>query len=353
MKRKIAHISTSHSSDDPRIVYKECISLAKDFDVSLFCLRGLNSKKLSSFNISFYPLKRNQKLLSRIFRNQINIIWLSLKHKIDIVHLHDPELIITAIALKILGKRVVFDIHENFSRRRYKFNDAKTILKSIFQVLYVALEKAAQYFLDKLIVADKDIKDKFSSNNVSIIHNYPLENYRFEAARNKIVYIGDISSDRGFDYFDEINKIAERYSFTFEVYGRWDKPSRDYYKGYILHNDIPKVLQESILGICLLKSTDNYINAVPTKVFEYLKYGVPVICSDFLPIRNKFKEVDGIFFSDTNSRDQTLDLIESALNEIKGSSDIHEQIRKSYQKKNYNWTAEEEKLLEIYSEIKI
>ena len=51
--------------------------------------------------------------------------------------------------------------------------------------------------------------------------------------------------------------------------------TRDYYKGYLEYEELDSCLQDSLLGLCILKQNDNYINAVPTKLYEYLINGVP------------------------------------------------------------------------------
>ena len=353
MKKRIAHISTAHYSDDPRIVYKECYSLAKKYDVHLFCLKGANSNNLLLKGITFKPLKKNRKLIKRIFGNQFKVLSLCKKHDIEVAHLHDPELIISAFILKILGKKVVFDIHENFHRRNYKNKNLKLFFMSLFQKFYILLEKVAQYFLDYIVVADDDIKRNFSGSNVKIISNYPQRTNYLEATRNKIIYIGDISSNRGFEYFDRISLIAKKYDLDFNLYGRWESPSRDYYCGYLNYDDIPKVLQGSILGICLLKKTENYINAVPTKMYEYLRNGVPAICSDFDVIKRKFDDVKGVYYVNPDQFEETLDVVDKVLNELINNYENHKIIRESFNLKNYDWQKEEEKLFKVYSEILI
>ena len=137
MKKRIAHISTAHYSDDPRIVYKECYSLAKKYNVHLFCLKGANTDSLSRKGITFNPLKKNRKLIRRIFGNQFRVLSLCKKHSIEVAHLHDPELILSAFILKILGKEVIFDIHENFHRRTYKNKSLKFFFMNLFQKFYI------------------------------------------------------------------------------------------------------------------------------------------------------------------------------------------------------------------------
>ena len=353
MKKRIAHISTAHYSDDPRIVYKECYSLAKKYNVYLFCLKGANTDSLSRKGITFNPLKKNRKLIRRIFGNQFRVLSLCKKHSIEVAHLHDPELILSAFILKILGKEVIFDIHENFHRRTYKNKSLKFFFMNLFQKFYILLEKLAQYILDYIVVADDDIKRNFTGSNIEIIYNYPQRTNFLETTRNKIVYIGDISSNRGFEYFDRINLIAKKHNLDFNLYGRWQSPSRNYFCGYLNYDDIPILLQESVLGICLLKKTDNYMNAVPTKIFEYLSNGVPVICSDFDVIRRKFDEVEGMYYVDPDQFEENLDIIDKALHELRNNYATHKIIRESFNLKNYDWQSEEEKLFKVYSEILI
>ncbi len=351
MKIRIAHITTSHKSNDTRIFHKQCLSLASKYEVYLISLDALRGKDYP--NINFLPIKRNRRKFGRIFSSQIKIINLVLKNKIKLVHLHDPELIISGIIFKILGLKVIFDIHENYSRKSYNKNTLKGFSLAVLKKIYLFLESVSQYIFDALVTVNDDIKNKFTTNNVHIVRNYPkLKNFE-KRERNKVVYIGDINNERGFEYFDFINDLAQEYGLRFEIYGRWNNPTRDYYKGYLEYEELDSCLQNSLLGLCILKQNDNYINAVPTKLYEYLINGVPTICSGFAKIKEKFKGNEGLIFVDPNDIEKTKEQIENIFLKNSELYEIGNKARKHFLSLSYTWSNEEKKLNKLYSDLLI
>ena len=40
-------------------------------------------------------------------------------------------------------------------------------------------------------------------------------------------------------------------------------------------------IAQAAIGLCLLHPTPNYLNSLPIKIFEYMRFGLPVVASDF------------------------------------------------------------------------
>jgi hypothetical protein len=55
--------------------------------------------------------------------------------------------------------------------------------------------------------------------------------------------------------------------------------------GLVEHHEVPAVLASCDIGLACLQPTDTYVDAVPTKLYEYLAAGLPVVASDFPPYR--------------------------------------------------------------------
>ena len=110
---KVTHLSTVHSRYDTRIFAKMCSSLATHgHNVSLVVADNLGDEIKNGVSIIDVGAKSS----GRFFRMTTSVKKVFEKAKeldSDIYHFHDPELIPTGLKLKNLGKKVIFDIHEN------------------------------------------------------------------------------------------------------------------------------------------------------------------------------------------------------------------------------------------------
>ena len=110
---KVTHLSTVHSRYDTRIFIRMCSSLATHgHNVSLVVADNLGDEIKNGVSIIDVGAKSS----GRFFRMTTSVKKVFEKAKeldSDIYHFHDPELIPTGLKLKNLGKKVIFDIHEN------------------------------------------------------------------------------------------------------------------------------------------------------------------------------------------------------------------------------------------------
>ena len=115
-KINVCIISTVHSADDIRIYHKEIKSLKKaGYDVTLIALPPQGIGTLDSLNKSI-ELKVPKNRLFRMIVASFKVLILSLMQRACIYHFHDPELIPVCLLLKLLGKKVVYDVHEDYSK---------------------------------------------------------------------------------------------------------------------------------------------------------------------------------------------------------------------------------------------
>jgi len=104
-KIHICHLTSAHPQRDVRILIKECSSLAKHFNTSLFVVNGtkevFNNVKIDTVKHEFNSrLERFTKVVDLVLLKAIEI-------DADIYHIHDPELLRIVSKLKKLNKKVI------------------------------------------------------------------------------------------------------------------------------------------------------------------------------------------------------------------------------------------------------
>lgn len=104
------------------------------------------------------------------------------------------------------------------------------------------------------------------------------------------------------------------------------------------------------VGFALMHPHTNYFGSYPTKMFEYMALGVPVVASDF-PLYRKIVETEGcgICVDPTDSA-----AVASAVGQIVDqptlAREMGERGREAI-KCRYNWSSEEIRLLDLYASV--
>jgi glycosyltransferase involved in cell wall biosynthesis len=299
-KKKILHCSVIHSIDDSRIFYKECVSLSKyDYNISYIAKfsNNINFKKNKYLGVNLFILKSNNRII-----NNLSVLKFCLKF--DVIHFHDPELIIVGLFLKIFRKKIIYDVHENYRQTILNKQYINKNLKWILVKTIIFFESLANKYFNAIVVVTPKIGLLFSNKKTILVRNFPslLPNsilHNISNEKKVIIYIGSLSEKRG---IKEIIKATEYFKEKAELWiaGQWSDDNfrltcenlKEYknikYLGNLNHEDIPILLRKSTIGLCILHPTISYIESYPIKAFEYFQNGLPVLMSNFETWKHMF-----------------------------------------------------------------
>ena len=361
-KYNVCHLTSVHSRYDIRIFLKECRTLSNSaFKVTLIVADGKGDEILDGIKIFDVGKPVNRK--KRIFKTTKKLFKKSLEIDADIYHFHDPELIPIGLKLKKMGKKVIYDVHEDVSTqlliKPYLNKISKVILLNLIEIY----ENYAAKKFDFIITATPYIRDRFVKlNNRTIdINNFPIleefQNINFQMKKkNAICYIGGISKARG---IIELIKSLKYVDVTLYLAGEfeteklkkevmqlsgWNKVK---YYGYVNRDKIKEIFSESSVGIVNFLPEPNHTNALPNKIFEYMSASLPVVASNF-PLWKEIVEGNdcGICVDPTNPK-EIAKAIEYLITHPDETKKMGENGRKAVLEK-YNWEKESEKLLSLY-----
>lgn len=369
-KIHICHVSTVHLALDTRIFYRYCLSLKKQYKVSLI---ACHSKEESKLGIPIIPYKRYKNRIFRTLLSWLLVLPKCLKQKAKIYHLHDPELLPLALILRLFRKKVIFDIHENIAEDIFDKDWIK--LKSLWYHLYNIAEYPVLKSATIILAEDSYLKRyKGRAKNLHVIHNYCdvdfFKEYKVEAInRNKknLFYSGILLLNRGILEIAEAiyiakNKghilhfhcVAELYTQVSEALVRLpfydDIKSQFHFYGRLPLEESYTISKQCGIGLCIIHPMSNSIESYPTKLFEYMAVGLPSISSNF----KLYKEV--LEGNNCGTTVNPLDPQELAHSIIQVSQDEKEYINWSENgmktvHERYSWKTEEAKLLRIYKEL--
>lgn len=301
MKIKITHLTSVHERYDARIFHKMCCSLAKneDFIVSLVVADGKGDETKNGVLIKDVgPI-----IGGRIFRmtKTVNRVFSKAKDlDSDIYHFHDPELIPICLKLKKIGKKIVFDIHEDFGLQILGKKWIPVLFRKFLSISYQKIEVYACRRFDLLIVPQIAMNKKFEKlNKTVLIANFPNKipdkrPLRETFNRFRLLYSGRISEDRGIwnilDLAKELYKINKDYSLTLageidrnllkriQTHEAWKITT---YLGVLSRKELYEVYNQNSVGLILFNNVGQYFMAYSLKLFEYMQNGMLVIMPDF------------------------------------------------------------------------
>ena len=177
MKEKIIHLTSVHDRYDTRIFKKQCCSLASNgYDVTLVVADGKGSEIKNGVNI--VDLGSSLGRFRRIIFKTMDIYKYAKESDAEIIHIHDPELLLVGLMLKSDNAKVVFDAHEDFPKQLLSKPYLNFYLRKPVSYIASFIEKLCCSRYDFIITATPHIENKFYLINPSTlaINNYPILN---------------------------------------------------------------------------------------------------------------------------------------------------------------------------------
>jgi len=363
---KIAHLTSAHPRFDTRIFVKQCCSLAKKYETYLVVADGKGNEIKDRVNILDVGKFNGRK--NRMLNAPKAVFEKALTLDADIYHMHDPELIPIGLKLKKLGKKIIFDAHEDLPNQVMSKHYLNPISKKFIAFLVKAYEKYACTKIDGIIAATPFIRDKFLKINKSSIdiNNYPkLEEFssipKDTLKENQVCYIGGLADVRGI--IEMVKAMSLTQSTTkLTIAGNfadknleqsvmamegWNKVN---FLGYVGRDEIRNTLGSSLAGLVVLHPTRSYLDSLPVKMFEYMCAGIPVIASDFPLWREIVDDAKcGLYIDPLKPLDIAASISYIHDHPVE-AQEMGQNGRKAVLEK-YNWNIEEAKLFNFYEKI--
>jgi len=159
----IVHITSAHPAYDTRIFYKECRSLTKEGYQVTLCVPHTREELIDGVRILPVTLRKGR--LLRMLTSTFDVFRKALQLHADLYHFHDPELVPLGLLLMAMGKRVIYDIHEDVPRSILSRDYMHPMARRVISWLFERLENFAATRFSALVSATPAISRRFAPLN--------------------------------------------------------------------------------------------------------------------------------------------------------------------------------------------
>jgi glycosyltransferase involved in cell wall biosynthesis len=307
---RVAHLTSAHQTDDARIFWKECLSLVQaGYDVTLVAADQGPPRRVGPANaVEILPVTPRSSRFGRIVVTAWSVTVAAWRGNFDIYHFHDPELLPCGLMLRLAGKRVIYDAHEDLPRDILFKTWIPGTLRPAAARAAGALEWLTGRMMSGVVAATPVIARRFPGDRTALVQNFANLS-EFAASddslprRETAAYVGTITRERCAIEMVRALTHLNRYpalrlslagdmkpaSFAAELAAcpGWDRVE---YHGRQDRAGVRRLLAQARVGLALFHPLQSYIESQPVKLFEYMAAGLPVIASDFPGFRAIIEE---------------------------------------------------------------
>jgi glycosyltransferase involved in cell wall biosynthesis len=305
-KRRIVIASVLKPVNDPRMFEKMALTLAHQYEVHIF---GTEAKAdLKEESVFFHPLLSFGRIsVSRLlapFRLLRKIV--ALKPSVLIICTH--ELLWMVLLAKVLVPcRVIYDIRENYFRNILYTNAFPPLLR-VFVALYVRCKEwITALFIDRFFLAEAGYARELSfidDKNTVVIENklkkieLPRETKWSADGNIHLLFSGTLAHTTGvftaIDIARNLHAVDARTRLHIVGFSPMHSVRQEIRRAIsehtfiefanhtqpIPHIEILRAIQKADVGIIAYPPNRSTVNTIPTKLYEYLGYSLPIILID-------------------------------------------------------------------------
>jgi glycosyltransferase involved in cell wall biosynthesis len=343
--RRSAMVTYSPYPADPR-VRREAEALAEaSMSVDVICITdgsGTGKEVVNGVNVYRLPFARRRagrlcyawEYGCFLFTAFLTLSYFYARKRYDVVHVHNmPDLLVfCALVPRLCGAKVILDLHDpspEVFMAKYGVDKAHFVVR-----LLCLAEKFSIWFAHLVLTPNVSFKRLFVSRGcpaakIHVIMNSPLESI-FRGPANEshrrltdgeqkfiVMYHGMIAKRNGVDLaIRAINSVRQEIpDITFELYGAGDFVDRCLslvkeldlddavtFRGCVPLENIAEAVDSVDVGLVSNRPSVHWEHAMPTRIFEYLSMGKPVIAPRTEGILDYFRADDLYFFESGNTQ---------------------------------------------------
>lgn len=369
---QVCIITTVHPPFDTRIFHKQATTLVQaGYPVTLI---ARHSKDETINGIKLIPLPRPKNRLHRTVALSWQAYIEARRQRASVYHLHDPELIPVGLALKVasLGRaKVIYDVHEDYPTNVLNKYWLPAVLRRPIAAGAWLNDRIAALAFDAIVPATDFIGNNFPNGKTTVVKNYAIIPASVKAQVNArpdttptVIYPGRLSRERAIvEIVEAMSLLGDSWqNVRLELLGSFDGRGfeqevkklsgfrRVCYRGLVPFEEIPARLAAADIGLAVLYPLPEHIECLPTKIFEYMSAGKPVITSNFPGLKEIVEGNNCGLTVDPLKPEEIAEAITYLLERPQLRKEMGENGRSAVREK-YNWEIEGQKLIRVYRDM--
>jgi glycosyltransferase involved in cell wall biosynthesis len=365
---RIVHLTLDHSPFDTRIFHKQCKTLARaGYDVVLIAPH-IREERVDG--VLILPVPTSTRRAMRLMRFYFQVYKVALRQKAYLYHFHDPELIPIGVLLKLRGKKVIYDVHEDLPQHVFINPRIPRWFRLIVAVAARGMQGVTSWMFNGISAATPTIASRFPQKKTLTVQNFPILGELNSSVKRSFVerprvavYVGDITVIRGAkEMIHAMDALPESVEAKLVIAGKFNPSELEYevsemagwkrveYLRWRDRAEIARILSNARMGLVVLHPRANYLDSYPVKLFEYMSAGIPVIASNFPLWRGIIERAKAGLLVDPLDPKAIAEAIQWLLENPEKAEAMGKSGQEAVQQ-SYNWDSEAQKLLKLYTRL--
>ncbi|MEA3376421.1 MAG: glycosyltransferase family 4 protein [Chloroflexota bacterium] len=374
--KKVAILSSVHIALDNRVFYREARSLKRaGYDVTLIAVHPHDEIK-DGVHILGLP---------RVARWQRPLLWprllrRALETDADIYHFHDPELLLMTPWLRLItGKPTIYDVHEAYPDFIRVKDYMPAWVRYPIAWVFGWLEPVLARLQSALVFADDQIAANFEGVDrpKTTLFNFPARSFVAEAVEATetvdrrdpvILHLGGHERNRGTRLMVEaFHRVRSQLpDARLLLVGHFMPPELEQelrqqiahcgvdravsITGRVPFEEIGTHLKRPSVGWVPWQPVPKNQKNIPTKLFEYMAYGLPVVSSNLDSTRPFVHDAENGYLVVADDPEAHAEALVKLLRNPGRARAMGRRGQRLVETR-YNWGEMEERLLALYQEL--
>ncbi len=295
-------VTSGHEATDHRVYGKEAMSLKK-FGANVTVVGALEQGMPG--NVPVLSVLKPRSRLVRFILQPWRCLWAARNYPADIIHFHDPEMLVTLPVARLWWRRArfVYDVHEDFANLMLIRDWLPRWLKPAVKILTDTVEKGLALLAHAIVGVTPPLAEKFPHKERIVAYNFIAKKFLDDAKKSTVaprhrefdlVHLGTLNMRRARFLAKVLTEFHRRRpaarSLLIGVSPEIEKdirtriPPECKLLNKVPHEQIPALLANAKVGLDVHPWLGPHLKvAVPVKVCEYMAAGCAVV-SSYMPV---------------------------------------------------------------------